>query len=485
MEDTKLAICCDLDGTLLKVDCLQESIILAAKTNPLNVLRMAWILLTQGKPALKTYAAQFVTPAIFETFPHRTELLEYLRERSDDGHRLHLCTGASPKIADMAMARFPIFSSCMSSSDSLNLTGKNKSQQIVQKFGRRNFIYAGNANVDLPIWSDSAGAIVVYNNNRFLKRAEQVAEVTKSISGPKLTLKTFVRALRLHQWSKNTLVFVPLFLSTQFTNMNTWLEAIIAFFAFSACASSVYLINDLLDLTSDRRHNTKCQRPLASGTLSIPVAIVTAIVLIVAAATLASFTTPMFHFTLAGYFTFTLLYTFYLKGLAMIDVLVLSMLYTLRLFAGGMAEQIELSSWLLLFSVFFFLSLAWVKRYSELARLQSQGAANTTIEGRDYYPQDAAVVLNFGTVSGMISILIFALYLESSAVRNVYSLPALLWAIVPILLFWQSRIWLLAARGAKIEDPIAYALKDRVSYVLLFLIAVVLICARVLVLNPT
>jgi 4-hydroxybenzoate polyprenyltransferase len=282
--------------------------------------------------------------------------------------------------------------------------------------------------------------------------------------------------MRLHQWAKNVLVFVPIFTSHNYNNAHLDLLALFAFVAFSLCASGHYFLNDLIDLDSDRAHPTKRNRPLASGDLPIPYGLAGAIVLSLAGISLSLAVLPLkFTLMLLAYLALTNLYSFYLKSRSTADVFALALLYTIRVVAGGAAANINLSSWLLAFSIFIFVSLAYLKRYIELRNL-----AAGQIRGRSYAKEDAESMFVLGISNSTAAVVVLAFYVSSPEVKMLYREPALLWSICLIMLYWGNRIWIGAKRGKINEDPVVFALKDKVSRYVFAAILVVVLAARLI-----
>ncbi len=331
----------------------------------------------------------------------------------------------------------------------------------MQRYGAGGFDYAGNARDDLPVWAAARRAIVVSAPASVRRAAHRMAavehEFEPAAAGPRLWLK----AVRLHQWLKNLLVFLPLLGAHQLGDMERLGQALLAFVAFGLCASSVYLFNDLMDLESDRRHPRKRTRPFAAGRLSPAAGLAVAAVLLTAAFALATLTGRAFMAWLAVYFVVTLAYTFWLKRKLLLDALALAGLYTLRVIGGAAAVSLLPSFWLLAFCLFLFLSLAFVKRYSELLVMQDEGRSAAV--GRSYMTQDLALVATLGVNAGFSAALVLALYLDSENVLRLYRTPELMWLAVPLLLYWISRMWLKAYRGQMDDDPLMYAVRDPTS----------------------
>jgi 4-hydroxybenzoate polyprenyltransferase len=293
---------------------------------------------------------------------------------------------------------------------------------------------------------------------------------------PSFTLAAVLRALRVEQWVKNLLVFMPLLMAPEIVELSLYDEALFAFLSFSLCASAVYVLNDLVDLEADRRHARKRLRPFASGELSPRFGWVAGTACLVAGLSIATTLPAIFAAVLFVYLVVTTLYSFWLKHVPLVDVLVLALLYTGRVIAGGAATYVLPSPWILGFSLFFFLSLAFVKRYAELHAI---GRHEPALKVRGYFASDLDLITINGTVSGYMSVLVAALYINGDHAIGIYQYPVLLWLICPLLLYWISRMWMLAHRGELHEDPVLFALRDRASWIVFALIAVVLLIARI------
>lgn len=289
------------------------------------------------------------------------------------------------------------------------------------------------------------------------------------------TLKLWIRQLRLHQWVKNLLVFVPLLASFNFSEARISLLSL-AFVSFSLVSSAVYSCNDLMDLENDRAHAIKRNRPLAAGLLSSRKLIVVASALLIIGVYLGYLVGPSFLLILLAYLVLTFIYTIWLKRIILVDVIGLAGLYTLRVVAGGFAVAIELSFWLIAFSVFFFLSLAFVKRYAELESLQKDGEGG--VAGRGYAVNDMPLILVFGAASAFLAVLIFALYLDSTAVREQYLSPEIGWLAIPFLLYLIGRMWFKAHRGQMNQDPVLFLLRDLPSIITVLMMGAALVVAH-------
>ena len=362
-----------------------------------------------------------------------------------------------------------VFEEVIASDGARNLAGARKAAVLVERFAERGFDYAGNGTVDLHVWKRARRAWVVNAPRSLAARAAGHCEVEHHLHGHGAPLKSWLRALRLHQWLKNLLVFLPLLASHRFLEPGAVLAALGAFVAFGLCASGVYLLNDLLDLPSDRSHPRKRQRPFAAGDLPLLHGLLLAPLLTLAAFALAAAIAPAFVAVLALYLAMTLGYSFWLKRVAMLDVVLLAGLYTIRIIAGAAAIGSPLSFWLLAFSMFLFLSLAMLKRYTELAAMLGEGRSGAL--GRGYGVEDLPLVQSLGGSAGYGAVLVLALYINSPESLALYARPQVLWLICPLLLYWVSRVWVIAHRGAMNDDPVVFAVRDRVSQVVIALCA--------------
>jgi 4-hydroxybenzoate polyprenyltransferase len=449
----------DLDGTLIHTDMLHESAIRLFKDSPFVALGLPFALF-KGKAFLKRFIASR-TEFDPKTLPYNYELLDWLKQKRTEGRQLVLCTASDKIIADQIAADLGIFDEVISSDGVLNIAGENKATALVQRFGHQDFDYAGNSIKDLPVWQQAGSAIVVNGSEELLKKTRNVAKVEQVFPKRPIGFSSWFRFLRIYQWLKNLLLFVPLFAAHDLANVDAWRILILAFFAFSLCASSVYIVNDLLDLESDRQHPRKRNRPFASGMVPVWMGVLFAPLLLLLSLSIAVMVGQAFLSWLIFYFALTCAYSWFLKRLMLIDCLTLALLYTLRIIAGAAAGGHDLSFWLLAFSVFFFLSLAFVKRYAELEVQLLSGKEK--IHGRGFHTSDAPLIQTIGLVAGYSSVLVLALYLNSEAVLKLYAAPELIWGAVPVMLFWVSWMWMQAHRGKMHDDPLVFAVKDRAS----------------------
>lgn len=459
----------DLDGTLIHTDMLHESALRVLRDNPLRTLHIPFWL-SKGKAVLKQNLAA-CTEFDPKLLPYNRELVDWLKQQRERGRKLILCTASDRSIATPIARHLGIFDEVIASDGAVNLAGKHKSAMLEKRFGRSGFDYAGNSAADLLIWARARRGIVVNASTRLTKKAENLCEIEQVFPPKALSLSSLRRVLRLHQWLKNLLLFVPMLAAHELTNPENWISLLLAFVAFSMCASAVYIANDLLDLESDRLHPRKRTRPFASGDVPAWMGVALAPILLSGSFALGSLVNVDFLAWLGTYFIVTCLYSWALKRLMLVDCLTLAMLYTLRVVAGGAATATVLSFWLLAFSVFLFLSLAFVKRYAELNVQLLNGKEKA--HGRGYFTSDASLIQTLGITSGYACVLVLALYINSGAVLSLYRTPQFVWGTVPVMLFWISWIWMQAHRGKMHDDPLIFAVKDKASLLAGFVFACV------------
>ncbi len=455
----------DLDGTLLRSDMLLETANQLVGRSPVTILQLAgW--LTGGRASLKEQLARAtdIDPSLL---PYHEPLLNWLRTEKERGARLVLATASNELLASRVAAHLGIFEDVLASNATINLKAARKRDALVEKFGAKGFVYVGNDTPDLTVWQAASGAVVVSDSARLITQAGQVTQVLATFaSGRPPLLRSLIKAMRPHQWMKNLLVFVPLLAAQQYGNTSLLELAVFAFLAFGLTASSVYLLNDLVDVMDDRHHARKRKRPFASGDLSLLVGWLAWPGLLLLAILISVLLLPgRFTAVLSGYFLLTLAYSFSLKRQAVLDVITLAALYTVRIVAGAMAVSVSLSFWLLSFSMFLFLSLAFVKRFGELEKARARGKPGD-IRGRGYSPDDLEVVSSMGIASGYMSVLVMALYIQDSKTAILYHAPKFIWLACPLLLYWISRVWMITHRGHMHDDPIVFAIKDKTSWLI-------------------
>ncbi len=468
-------MCVDLDRTLVATDTMSESFLGLLKTAPWKLFGALFALL-HGRPKLKRYLAE-QSPIDPASLPYRDEVLNEMRQARADGRQVLLVTASDQATADAVAAHLGLFDEAIGSDGVHNLKAGRKAELLVSRFGIGGFQYLGDSSADLPIWQAANEAIMVWPSPSTRRSAERLVSTAKVLSERPKKWKAVLKELRPHQWAKNVLLFVPLYFSHEYTDSRLDFAALMAFLSFSFCASSIYVLNDLVDLPSDRHHRSKRNRPLAAGALSIPEGIVLSIASLSLAIVLAvSWVNLPFVWVLLGYVGLTTAYTFVLKQRMIVDVLTLASLFTYRVMAGGVAVDVVLSPWLLAFSIFFFTSLAFVKRYSELIQIGSDDPQS--LKGRNYVPADIPIITSVGPAAGLLAVLVFALYINSPAMVVYYSRPEALWGICLILVYWITRIWFLAARDRMHDDPVLFAVKDKISLAAGALVVVCLLVAR-------
>lgn len=453
----------DLDGTLVCTDTLHEQALALTKARPWQaVLLPAWLL--HGKANLKQELARCVVLDV-GTLPYNTELLDWLSQEKAAGRTLVLCTAADQRTAQAIAQHLGIFDEVLASDGETNLSASRKADRLVKQFGPQGFDYVGNSQDDLPVWRAAQRAIVVNASASTLRAAQQYGNVSKVILAPSLPMRHTAEMMRMHQWLKNLLLFVPLLAAHQLTDGTAWITVLLAFFSFSLCASAVYIGNDLLDLQSDRQHPRKRLRPFASGRVPVARGVAIAPILLLASLGVALLVGPRFLAWLAVYFMLTCWYCLTLKRLALLDCMTLAGLYTLRIVAGGAAAGVVVSHWLLAVSGFLFLSLSLLKRHAELHSViqRSETTTATAVPGRGYVTRDIALIQALGIASGYASAVVLALYLHGETVQALYSWPEAILASVSILVYWISWLWLKSHRGEMHDDPLIFSAKDRTS----------------------
>lgn len=467
----------DLDGTLVETDTLHESLLGLFKKNPFMLFGLFVLWLGRGRAALKEKVASLYLPDP-TLLPYNQGLLSYLKEERQKGREIVLASAADKKVVTMVAEHLQIFDGVLASENNNNLKGLNKLKAIKLHCQGHSFGYAGDSQADVSIWKEAAEIILAGRNQSIIKKkfGRLQLEISRDFSSEMPCGYALIKAIRPYQWVKNLLLFVSIVLAHQVNQSDLLLSTVFAFASFCACASGVYLLNDLLDIQADRYHKVKKARPLASGALPIKYGVVGVPFCLLVSGILAFHLPATFQLILLCYFVLTSGYTFYLKRLVLLDVIILSLLYTLRIIAGSAAIGISTTPWLLGFSIFLFLSLALAKRYSELHGAIVEGKTQK-LHGRGYKIEDVEQLAVFGSCSGYISILVLALYLNSSQVSQLYSNVEFLWMVCPLLIYWVSRIWLLARRGDMHEDPVVFTLHDKVSYAVGAIVGVLLVLA--------
>ncbi|WP_435106091.1 UbiA family prenyltransferase [Arhodomonas sp. AD133] len=466
----------DLDGTLLDSDFLVENLFAYIRHNPILLFRViGWML--QGKTTLKRELAARATPDVAH-LPYNAAVIDLARQAVHDGRPVILATATHRLHAERIAAHLGLFDEVIATDDHRNLSGAAKRDALVERFGENGFDYVANAREDICIWQVADDAVLVNPHRGVAERVESLTPDARVLDNRSSYAFVLLRQLRPHQWLKNTLIAVPLIAAHGPFTVGSTMTLLAAFTAFCLCASSVYCLNDLLDLHADRQHPRKRYRPIASGSLPIAHALALAPALLVAALTLALITTPAaFVVTLLVYYALTSAYSFWLKRVVLLDAVALALLYSVRILAGAAAVDVALTGWILAFSLFIFWSLALVKRYTELVEQHSRDANSGQTPGRGYDEGDLTLIPALGAAAGFIAVLVLALYIQDSPTRALYAHPEWLWVACPVLLYWISRTWLLAHRGMMHDDPVVFAIRDPVSlgsgivFAILFLLA--------------
>lgn len=467
----KNIIVVDLDGTLIRTNTLWESLLLLAKQEPFKFL-IAPFWLLGGMSYLKKRIFDYVEPDA-SVLPYNTEILSFLQKSKEEGKTLILASATDERLVKKVAEHLELFDSAFGTTSNNDMKGKHKLEIINHICNGNTFDYIGNEKADILIWEASDKAYVVSNSKKLIDKLPKKIDKVHVFSSPR-NLKTYVEAIRPHQWVKNILLFVPLILAHEITSVYKIFTIFIAFWTMSLCASSAYILNDLLDIESDRHHSTKRNRPFATGLISIPTGLAMSLFLLLLSFSIGLLFLPnQFIATLLSYFILSTMYSLFLKKYFLVDVITLSSLYSLRIYAGSVAISVVLTPWLLAFSSFFFLNLSFLKRYIELREYES--CEKKKLKGRGYMTNDIQVVQSSGIASGFMSVLILYLYITNSReVTELYSNPMWLWFIGPFLIYWVTRIWLLAQRGNVDSDIILFTIKDVASWIVGIVIATII-----------
>lgn len=463
----------DLDGTLIRSDLLLESIWGSMGRNPIGLF-FAIFRIFLGIAQLKSSVAHLFAPNV-ENLPYNHAVLEVVSEAKAAGRPIILCSASQESIVQAVAAHLDLFDASFGSTKDRNLKGNDKAQLLVELYGVGGFDYIGDSSADRPVWNQAHSGIAIgFGAFRESVTRTQSGRFTY-LSNNAPIVPAVLKSLRLHQWSKNLLIMVPMLAGHAVSPRNLVL-CILAFIAFGLVASAVYLINDLIDIEADRSHPRKRYRPIPSGQLPIWIATFLPVLLLIAGFTLAALALNHdFTGVMTVYFIITLFYSMILKRVLLLDIFVLATLYTARVFAGGAAVSIQPSHWLLAFSVFIFLALAAVKRQGELVDLVKREPA--TAPGRAYHANDVSIIASIALASGFMSALVLTLYLNDTQVSGLYARPAALWGLCFVVLFWITRMVMVAHRGRMEDDPIVFAIKDRTSQICVLLCAVAILLA--------
>ena len=463
-------LCVDLDNTLARTNVNAESFFAVLAKRKLGNL------FARGRAPLKQRLAELAAldPALL---PYNTELLAYLREQKAKGRHLVLVTGADSRTAHAVAQHLGLFDEVIASDHTRNLDGKAKAEALVARFGVTGFAYAGNHRHDLPVWRAARSSVLVNPSRGIRAAAAKAAPIEAEFRDRSSMLRAAVKAIRPHQWVKNVLLFVPIVTAHAIGDISAWISGLGLFVVFCATASAIYIVNDLVDLSADRQHPRKRERAMASGKLPLMAGVGLAVALFAVGFGLSAHlgTLPI----VVVYAALSVCYSLLFKEFPLVDVFLLAALDTIRVIGGGLATGHAVTLWLLAFSGFMFLSLALVKRVQELimvARVSGESAAGAAAR-RGYHPADAAILQSLGCASAFASSVVLALFVGSTAASAQYNSPELLWGTVPLILFWQCRLWLATARGYMLDDPIVYAVRDWVSWVTAACVLVLLLAA--------
>ncbi len=463
----------DLDGSLLKTDSLIESLLQFLTSHPFW-FPVLFFWLFKGKAYFKQQVCRRVTLDV-SSLPYNIDILKYLRDQHQTKRPLVLVTGADECIALQVADYLHVFDSVIASDGIINMTGIRKKERLLAEFGAKQFDYLGNDRKDLYVWQVSRKSIVV-GSKRFIEYISgHLTNIDRNFPVTRAGISEWCKALRLYQWLKNLLVFVPLLAAHQFFDISLIFSAFVAFFSFGLCASSVYILNDLIDLREDRRHPRKRFRPFASGALSLTHGGFICLILLALSVTVGQALPVSFCYILGMYYLTTLVYSLRLKSIVILDVIVLAGLFTIRMMAGSAAVNIWPSSWLLAHSMFLFISLALVKRYAELVTMRLEYGASA--KARNYVVNDSPLLAGMGVASAFVSVLVCVLYIMSDSAQILYGHKNVIWLVCPFLLYWLCYIWLVAHRGKMDDDPMIFAIKDKTSRTILILMGITMLMA--------
>lgn len=460
------ALCVDCDGTLIATDLLYESLLQYLRPKPLRLLRVfGWLF--RGRAFMKSELAKRVVLSV-TNLPYRDEVIAYIHAERESGRKVFLVTAANQEQADAIAGHVGCFDAVFASDRKQNLKGEIKGDFLAGHFGRQAFDYVGDARADFAVWRNSDQAIVVGRTARFLAQVCKINPRARALSESRVSLNTWLKLIRIHQWAKNLILFVPLVTAHRIFDVEALMMSVGAFISLSLVASATYIGNDLFDLDHDRLHKRKCFRPLPSGSISIPAAVALAAIMAAAGVGISALLPVRFTAMLGLYMVLTVSYSAVIKRIMLADAIWLAGLYNLRLLGGHAATGLPLSVWLLAFAIFIFFSLALAKRFIEVKDFCVSGKSGEKVKGRGYRMADLSAIGALGMASGVTSVLVLILYVNSTEVHALYGKPLLLMLLAPLFLYWIGRIWLLVHRGELHEDPVLYAVRDKVSYLIGF-----------------
>jgi 4-hydroxybenzoate polyprenyltransferase/phosphoserine phosphatase len=451
----------DLDGTLLKTDSLWELFFKALSEGRLS----PFIWLLSGRANFKNRLAQ--TAALdLPQLPWNQEVLELAAVHHQKGGCIWLATAADKNLAKKIIDHFGFFTGFFASDGIINLKGEAKANELVKHFGEGGFGYAGNSTPDLKVWKSASHAIVI-GDRKLGNKVSLINSKVTLLDSNKTTLSTIrsiFKVIRIHQWAKNSLLFVPLIMAHSFS-LAAWIQALAAFLTFCFFSSAGYILNDLLDIDSDRRHPEKRLRPFAAGLVDLPFGAELFLLTFLAGMLLAGILGTKFLMLALLYLITTILYSLKLKLLALVDIIILTLLYCIRILAGAVALNLIISQWLLSFSFFVFAALSLIKRLGELRRNSIFKTESNT--RRPYGPGDAVFfqILTSGCLCS--AVLTLAIYVGDTVALNYYQNPQILLLFCPVLFYWLARLLKLADEGKMSYDPVFFTLKDKISWICL------------------
>ena len=460
----------DLDRTLIKADLLEEAIFLYLKKRPWGAYMLATALL-KSRANLKNFLVSNVDIKV-DLLPYNSKVIDRIRLAREAGHTIVLASASPVRFVQAVADHLGIFDKVIATENN-NLKGLHKLEALKTSYPGAEISYIGDSNSDIPLWKDLGKALMV-NPSRLTRKRVEFAKIPIDMidDSQHLTLKLIRRSFRYHQWAKNFLLFLPLFLAHAY-QIDLWKITLLAFISFSFTASSIYILNDLFDLEADRKHPKKRERPFASGALSISQGVILYGITSSIALLMAVLINPGFLICLLIYFIANLAYTLRLKQVHSLDIIMLAGMYTIRIMAGSETTGIEVSQWLLGFSTFLFFGLAALKRFVEVSAL----APGQRAAGRGYFAEDKVPLAALGGASSLMACLVLALYFNSPAVYQLYQKPDVLWLILPIHMYWVSSIWILASRGQIDDDPVLHTIKSRTTYVLAAIVGLIVYLA--------
>ena len=460
----------DVDGTLIKNDLTHDLLALSFKKSPLKILSL-FFLGMYDKAKLKDSLVDFVGHNVdVADLPYNEKVIEYGRAHKKAGGEVILCSGSHETIIERIGSHFDWIDESFGTSPSRNLTANNKADFLNEKYPS-GFNYIGNSSQDFPVWEAADKAYAISPPKKAIKIKSATGRAVEILEKKESKFIPVMQSLRIHQWAKNGLMWiVPLLTLDRLTHMDI-VHLILGFIAFGLLASASYVLNDLLDVSEDRQHRSKHKRPLASGRLSVPTALISIGFIGLLSVVICFFIPSLFMGILAAYLAITLAYSFILKRIVIVDVMTLAGLFTIRVIAGAAIVDEPLSPWLLSFIASFFLSLALIKRYTELRKKDDD---DSHLPGRGYLKSDETLVMSFGmNISGIaiVSFILYGLLAENAVLSNDVSV----FALCAILIFWLMRVWFLAHRKILNDDPVLFAVKDRVSIFLGFIVGVIVL----------